>query len=299
MKNINIKSGYDGIDLNLTIYEVEKPKAIVQIIHGMKEHQKRYENFALTLNSNGYTVVTSDLRGHGHNTTLLGYMEGEKPWIGLVADQVSISNYIRENYPNNKVFLFAHSMGTIIARNLIQENANRYDKIILSGVPAYQKATKLGLLVADIIGFFKSNTYVSNLLENLTLKPFIKSVKDRQSDVDWISVNQDNINNYVNDPYCDIPFTVSAYKSLYHLVNNMHKSRKYQVSDANKPILMLVGELDPCPLGKKGLADSVKTLNRAGYQNVSTKTYPNMRHEILNETENDLVFNDVIKFFND
>lgn len=33
----------DNYELELHIFEVKNPKAIIQLIHGMEEHQSRYE----------------------------------------------------------------------------------------------------------------------------------------------------------------------------------------------------------------------------------------------------------------
>lgn len=291
-----ILTSFDGRNISTNLYDIPNPKGIVQIIHGMKEHQGRYADFANFLNTNGFAVITSDLRGHGKDTALLGYMHGKKPWKALVDDQKIITDYLKEKYKDVKIYLFAHSMGTIIARNLIQDGASDYQKVILSGVPAYQAACNFGIFTANVIGLFRGPSYVSPLLEKLTLSPFEKAVKNAKTKVDWVSMSETNINNYLNDPYCNIPFTISAYKSLYHLVKDMHKSKKYKILDAEKPILMLVGALDPCPLGEKGLASSIKTLKKAGYKNVDSKVYPNMRHEILNEDNHQIVYDDILEF---
>lgn len=42
-----------------------KPKAVVQISHGMAEHSERYERFAKTLVDADYAVYANDHRGHG------------------------------------------------------------------------------------------------------------------------------------------------------------------------------------------------------------------------------------------
>ncbi len=65
MEKILLKSEYDNLTLYTNLYDIDHPKGIVQIVHGMKEHQERYADFALFLNQNGYAVMTSDLRGHG------------------------------------------------------------------------------------------------------------------------------------------------------------------------------------------------------------------------------------------
>ncbi|MDE6241470.1 MAG: alpha/beta hydrolase [Anaeroplasmataceae bacterium] len=298
MQKVIIPSKYDSLPISATLYDTAEPKGIVQIVHGMKEQQMRYERFAKFLNENGYIVLTSDMRGHGPDAKKLGYMDGKKPWEALVLDQVTLSEYLKITYPNLKLYLFAHSMGTIVSRNLIQKNSDLYEKVILSGVPAYQKATFLGIFMANLIGLFKGNTYVSKFLTNLTDGSFNKAVKNPKTPVDWLSYNEENVQYFLNNPYCNIPFTVSAYKALYHLVWGMHKHDRYIVIDSNKPILLLVGKDDPCPLGTKGLKHSANTLKRAGYKNVSTKVYENMRHEILNETNYEIVYSDILNFLN-
>ena len=60
------------------------------------------------------------------------------------------------------------------------------------------------------------------------------------------------------------------------------------------PILMVRGSEDPCTGYEKGAKDSVDTLKQAGFSNISTITYPHMRHEILNEKENEKVYADVV-----
>ena len=81
MKKMTLKA-LDGYPLSVHIFHIENPKAIVQIIHGMEEHQERYEPFVKFLNTQGYSVVTSDMRGHGSTAEDLGFFK-EKIYLGL------------------------------------------------------------------------------------------------------------------------------------------------------------------------------------------------------------------------
>ena len=47
--------------------------------------------------------------------------------------------------------------------------------------------------------------------------------------------------------------------------------------------------------GGKGRKSSVKALRGCGFADLSEKVYPGMRHEILNETEKSLVYQDVLE----
>ena len=74
MKQIFIKAR-DGYRLDVHIFQAEHETAVVQLIHGMEEHQKRYEPFIAHLNAHGFSVVSSDLRGHGRHAADLGFFK--------------------------------------------------------------------------------------------------------------------------------------------------------------------------------------------------------------------------------
>ena len=62
------------------------------------------------------------------------------------------------------------------------------------------------------------------------------------------------------------------------------------------PILLLNGADDPCVGGSQGRRDSIDTLLRCGFENISSKIYPGMRHEILNERDREVVWRDIVGF---
>lgn len=60
-----------------TLWPVDQPRGIVQIIHGMVEHMGRYDHFARFLNTRGFAVCGEDHMGHG------GVCPGPRPPRGL------------------------------------------------------------------------------------------------------------------------------------------------------------------------------------------------------------------------
>lgn len=296
MEKLFIKS--QEYDLSLGIYACPNPKAIVQIAHGMQEHKERYENFASFLNQNGFLVVTADMRGHGYDADKLGHFNDRDGYKLLVADQVEIAKFIKNRYPALPLYLFAHSMGTIISRVVLQKHSALYDKVILSGYPCYQKGTHFGKFLADIIMLFKGKDGYSTLLNNLVVGNFNKAVENPETDVDWISHNKENIKNYIDDPYCGFNFTIAALKDLMSLVCLMHNHNLYKNINNSIRILLLRGKDDPCVGGDKGASDSKNVLVKAGFKNIESIDYDNMRHEILSESEHDKVYADALNFFN-
>lgn len=289
----------ENVSLAVTFYEIELPKAIIQIVHGMTEHQQRYEKLAIRLCEAGYNVVTSDLRGHGsscENEECYGFFGTKKGYLNLIDDQKLITKMIIEKYPFAKIYMFAHSMGTLIARNYLKTNDVYVDKLILSGAPNYQSASHLGKLVASTISFFHGKKSHSKFLEKLTTGAFNKKING-QIENEWLSYNTQNVAVFNDDALCGFCFTTQGYKDLYSLVAEMHKPKKYDLNNKSLPILFLAGCDDPCIGGVKGFNCSINTLKKAGYEDISSKLYPMMRHEIINEQENEVVYKDIIEFY--
>ena len=62
LENFN---SYDGKNLVIHHWPVEKPKMLIHLVHGMSEHGYRYHEFCKWLNKKGIYAYASDLRGHG------------------------------------------------------------------------------------------------------------------------------------------------------------------------------------------------------------------------------------------
>lgn len=287
----------DGYSLEVHIFEVKKATAVVQVIHGMEEHQERYEPFIGFLNQHGFSVVSSDMRGHGSSAKDLGYFKEKKGYLELIEDQKAVTLLIKKRFKNLPIYLFAHSMGTIITRVLLQENSKDYEKVVLSGYPNYQIGARFGIITANVIQLFRGPKYKSKLLSSLSIGSFNKKIKNPKTDCDWISVSEENIKSYLEDPYCGIGFTCSAFNDLFHLVVLMHQVKKYQNVNQKMKLLLLRGIDDPCTGGEKGSHDSYQVLVNAGFKSIKQIDYPNMRHEILNEKENQKVYQDILHFY--
>lgn len=285
--------------LSLCEYAVEQPRAIVQVVHGMEEHKERYEDFALFLNSCGYTVITADLCGHGSSVPKenIGFFSEKNGYQILLQDVMIVRNYIRKHYPDKPVYLFAHSMGTIISRVVLQKHSADYDKVVLSGYPNFQYGAYAGIFLSSVLSAIHGPKYKSKLLQYLSVGSFNRKIAHPRTDVDWICANPHTIEQYLSDPLCGIGFTTSAFHDLYRLVILMHNPRLYQNISANLPFLLISGNDDPCTGGKKGRIDSVQVLQSAGFQNITSHVYPNMRHEILNEHGHTLVYEEIKNFF--
>jgi alpha-beta hydrolase superfamily lysophospholipase len=272
----------------------EAPHACVFIVHGMQEHQKRYDGFAKYLNSRGIACITYDLPGHGSNCPKedLGWFGDQNGWMNLTDSAVEIANLAHQEFPHTPIVLFGHSMGTMIGRTFLQDHDSMIDAMILSGAPNYQPASKAGIALASIIAACKGKKGHSHMLDNLATGSFNKAIADPRTPLDWLSCNQDNVDAYIADPLCGFPFTNQGYKDLFLGMGYMHDPARFHCTKPNLPILFFAGEDDPCRGGDTGFKDSIASIRNAGYKNVSSTLYPGMRHETLHEKDADHVMKD-------
>ena len=289
----------DGHELALRIYDTAEPKAVVKVIHGMEEHQARYQAFAEYLQEDGYAVVTADLRGHGKTAPTLSHIAGRDGHLLLLEDENAIMDLIHERWPGAPVNLFAHSMGTIIARAFLQTQSREYHKVVLSGYPNPNSAAGAGILLTDVLSAFKGGSKKSKMVDNMVLGPFSKAIPGAKSPLEWLSYNPENIERYTEDPLCGEPFTLGSYNALFHLIKMMDTPGHYKDVWSFLPILLISGKDDPCTGGEKGREDSMKRLKEAGFREIRVETIERMRHEILNEAEKQKVFRIIKDFYNE
>ncbi|MBQ3591599.1 MAG: alpha/beta hydrolase, partial [Clostridia bacterium] len=92
----------------------EKPRAILQIAHGMVEFIDRYDDFAQYLNELGILVTGNDHLGHGDSVTSRdnwGYFADKDSPEVLQQDLYSLTARTKERYPGVPYILLGHSMG--------------------------------------------------------------------------------------------------------------------------------------------------------------------------------------------
>ena len=288
----------DLYSLSVRVFDTKNPKAVVLFIHGMEEYQNRYVEFAEFLQKNGYAIVTADMRGHGKNAPKLSHIADKNGHKLLIEDEQVLIEYIRGRFPEVPLMLFGHSMGTIIARKLLQTNSQDFVKVALSGYPNPQGIASIGAALSAFIAIFKGRQGYSKLVNDMVLGGFSKAVPDATSSLDWLSYNKENVDKYAKDPLCGEEFTLGSFNALFHLVSDINKPGQYKNVNAGLPIYLISGADDPCTGGEKGRADSLDRLQRAGFKNIEVKTMDHMRHEILNEDDKQTVMQLILDFLN-
>ena len=268
---------------------------IVLICHGMSEHKERYYDFIHFLNKNGFLCIAYDHRGHGdsvNHVTDYGYFYDESGQA-IINDLEMICRYIKATYPEKQIYLFAHSMGTLVARNFIQTNDTAICKLILSGPPYHNKAAGFAYHLAKTLTKIFGGQKRSKFMHQLAFASFDKKFEEPIKNA-WINSNREEVELYNHNTKCGFIFTNNGFACLFYLLKNCFKKEKYQCHNPNLPILIIAGQQDPVVGNKTQRKEQIDFLNQVGYANISFHQYPNMRHELLNETNKQQIYNDVL-----
>ena len=174
----------------------------------------------------------------------------------------------------------------------ISENTEDIKKAILCGTSYGNNFSYVsGKIVAGILKVFGQNKKRATLIENMSLKAWGKGFENGN----WLSRDNAVLEKYNADPLCGGSFPISFYRSLFNNMTRVNKGIKH--INKNIKILLIVGDKDPVSSGGK----LVKKLYKKYIQNGLTATiklYPGARHELINETNKEYVYKDIIDFYN-
>jgi acylglycerol lipase len=121
----------DGLSLYEQSWRPEgKPKGVLVIVHGLKDHSARYAAFADELVTHGYAVYAFDLRGHGRSAGQRVYV---RTFDQYLADLDVFLGRVRAHEPGEPLFLFGHSMGGAIVTLYTITRQPHLQGVLLSG----------------------------------------------------------------------------------------------------------------------------------------------------------------------
>ncbi|XKF67456.1 alpha/beta hydrolase [Virgibacillus necropolis] len=268
-----------------------KPKAIVQIAHGMAEHINRYDTFSEHLVENDIVVFGNDHRGHGQTGNkqgTLGYFAGEKGFEKVTNDLYEVTMEIRKEYPDTPLFLLGHSMGSFLARAYIQRYSQEINGIILSGtgyIPRIRSGA--GKQLASVLPP-KEETKLMNML---TFGSYNKRVENGSTSYDWLSRDKEMVQSYIDDPYCGFVPKARFFYDLMDGIGMIQDARRNEAIRKDIPMLLISGDADPVGDYSKGIWKTASLYEKAGLENVAAMFVHDGRHELLNEMNKEEVFN--------
>ncbi len=273
-----------------------KPEYIVQIIHGMAEHVDRYEDFAEFLVSKGCVVVAEDHLGHGKTAEggVLGYFCKRDPATVVVRDVHRLKKLTQEKYPGLPVYLIGHSMGSFILRNYLFRYGKGIDGAIIMGTGQQPLYLPIGLkCVSSIASFFGGAAKPQEGINKASFGAYLKHIPDARTPYDWLSKDTSVVDKYIEDPLCGFTFTANGFKTLAELILRLNKKANISKMPVTLRVLITSGGEDPVGDYGEGPKKVYDQFKAEGMQRVSLKIYEGDRHEILNETDKEQVYQDI------
>ena len=99
----------------------DPPRAVLILMHGLKDHSSRYETFARQLGDAGFAVYAFDLRGHGRSEGPRAYV---RSFTEYVSDLATFVVRVRERQRKRPLFVLGHSMGGAIVTLFALSDSN-------------------------------------------------------------------------------------------------------------------------------------------------------------------------------
>ncbi|MBQ6125795.1 MAG: alpha/beta fold hydrolase [Erysipelotrichaceae bacterium] len=290
-------------DIRAVKYEPEKSvRAVLQIAHGMDEFIDRYDGFAEYLCDKGFLVVGNDHLGHGGSVKSKddwGYF-GENGNQVLLDDMYKLTEAVKKEYADVPYFLLGHSMGSFYARQYIAEHGDALDGAISMGTgvePEYK--LKAAMLMCRTIALFKGWRHRSNLVNSLAFGAYNKRFEPARTPSDWLTKDEKIVDWYRNEPRCTFVFTLNGYYNMFTGILRLHDKELMNRVPKDLPLLFVSGQEDPVGSFGKEVEASVEYMKDLGIRDVRLKLYQNDRHEILNETDKETVYEDLYVWLNE
>lgn len=300
---------FPSVDGRTTVHAVRwtpedgKYRAVLQITHGMVEYIERYRAFAEFLNDNGFLVVGHDHIGHGESIVSKdewGFF-AEHPSDTVVADMHTLREITRKEHPGVPYFMLGHSMGSYMLRKYLAIHGEGLTGAIIMGTGCIpDNTTKLAMFIAKLQAAFFGWHHRSKLLQKLSYDKYYHQfdLTGKDASNSWLTKDEEIVKTYYADPKCTFVFTVNAYMGLFEAVLFDNQQENIEAVPKSLPLFFVSGAMDPVGGCGSGVKKVYNKFDTAGKEDITWKLYDNDRHEILNETDRDVVYHDILAWMN-
>ena len=269
-----------GIDITFYEWPIASPRAAIQLLHGLGEHARRYDELASVLNKAGYAVYATDHRGHGE-TGLAMVASGASKRMGnlgpggmtaVFADELLLRDLIETEQMGRPLVLIGHSWGSMIAQRLLDSNSTMWQAAVLTGSTVLLP----GILPSG--GFNRKWNRTPN-----------------KTGFEWLSRDRSVGEAFVADPktFPDSAISVFGVSQTIKLLGLPKKTIYPQL-----PMLLMAGSEDPIG-GERGTRLLADAYRRAGVVDLQAICYHGARHEVFNETNRLEVFADLLAWLDE
>lgn len=258
---------HDGTQLATVHWQpAAEPRGVIVLVHGLKDHSRKYVEFADRLVAAGYEVFAFDLRGHGRSA---GPRVAPAQWLHYTDDLGRLLRAVAARTPGRKLFLFGHSMGGAIATLAALHHQHQLAGLILSAPALAIDAPPMFLALTQLLGAVLPRARVLDLANReFSSDPAISRAMDL-------------------DPL--ISQGPGPARTAIGLVNAMRMIWA-RVDELRLPILALHGTRDSltAPEGSRALIQAAPSTDK------TLRIYEGLQHNLLHEPKREQIANDII-----
>ena len=279
--------------------ETDSPSGVVQIVPSFGDHIGRYDAFASFLAENGFVVCGADHVGHGGSVSAseeLGAVNDDAH-LTVVRDIDTLRRIMAKRYPGLPYFMIGAGIGSFAARiyaGAFPEALSGAVFIGTSQLPDFVWAFSdpLQALLERLPANLSAAAAPNVLFGKLTMRLY----KDN-SELSWLSVNEENLLSHIADPLTGFPMTRQLTAAMLQLLLRGSSEKNAYALPPVFPVMFASGAKDSFGMFGRGVIRASDIYAAAGMA-PEVILYPTDRHEILHEDDRERVFGDILNFLN-
>lgn len=251
----------DGLTQLRRHWEAPNPRVALLLVHGIGEHCGRYEHVGAHLAAKGIDVLAFDNRGFGQSGGRRAFVNSFDEYLDDVEDLLA-----KRRELGLPVVLMGHSLGGLIVSNYLESDRPEPDFAVLSApalaaiVPRWQR------ILAPILGRITPKFFIKSTIEGELLSRD-KAVQDA----------------YLSDPLVIAGSTARLGAEIFSTMETTSAA----INRITVPTYVFHG-------GQDNLVPTASSESLGRLSNVTRRVWEGLRHESLNEPEQDEVMAEIV-----
>jgi alpha-beta hydrolase superfamily lysophospholipase len=135
-------------------------------------------------------------------------------------------------------------------------------------------------------------------MDKLSFGAFNNAFKPNRTKFDWLSRDNEQVDKYVNDPFCGSIFSVKFFNDMLKGLLFINKQSNIDKVAEDLSILLFSGDKDPVGNNGKGVTEVYNKFKIAGVINLTINLFTDGRHEMLNEVNRHDVYQFILEWLN-
>ncbi|MDR1418820.1 MAG: alpha/beta hydrolase [Treponema sp.] len=280
---------------------LRKARAVVQIVHGLGEHSRRYLHMILKMNEAGFAVYADDHTGHGKTAMDSGIWGdyGDRGFMTTIEDEKTLYEISAKDYPSLPHIMFGHSWGSMIARGFAASYGSLLKGMVVCGTCGRETAAAFLKELKALVDAGKGEEREPDYPKIMTAR-WSDRYEDTHGFNDYASSDPDIVAEGRLDPFNN-HYSAPTIRATYDLaclaeyITGLPWAEKVPKT---LKVYNIAGDQDPNGSYGEGVYAVSNWLAQTGHK-VTTKLYSGHRHSFFDDRDiREEVIDGIIDFIN-